>query len=199
MHTLDCCSAKRRLGHSLAVQWLGLCTSTAGGILHAPTKTEDPTCCNQDPVQPDEYTSIAQATWYIVSFTWRPTDITLKTKLKGQKRQQWCRGLQVRAELTTKGSPCTLTGETGLHLDCDSHMTTRVCQNSQDYVVHILRFHIHKFNQPQISDSGEKFFDKVLKQQNLNSQHPSNYLHSIYTLLGITGNQRWLKYMRGFA
>ena len=63
----------------------------------------------------------------------------------------------------------------------------------------VLRVKIHKFNQPQISDSGENFFDIVLKQQNLNLQHPSNYLHSIYTVLGITGNQRWLKYIRGFA
>ena len=98
----------------------------------------------------------------------------------------------MRAVLTTKGSQCTLSGETGLHLDWgDSHSTTCVCQNSQNYVVHILRFHIHKFNKSQIQ--GENFFDKVPKQQNSNSQHPSNYLHSVYTVLGITRNQRWFK------
>ena len=123
-------------------------------------------------------------TQYIVSFIWRPTDLTLKTKLKGQKREQWCQGLRVRAVLTTKGSQCTLSGETGLHLDCgDSHVTTLVCQNSQNYVVHILRFPIHKFNQPQISDSGEKFFWQSSKTTKLefeaSQQLFTQHLHCI--------------------
>lgn len=92
-------------------------------------------------------------------------------KAKRPEKRTVVLGTPGEGRLTTKGSPCTLSGETGLHLDCgDSHVTTLVCQNSQNYVVHILRLPIHKFNQPQISDSGEKFFWQSSKTTKLGIQ-----------------------------
>ena len=58
-------------------------------------------------------------------------------KLKGQKRGQWWPEAVDRGGADHKGAQVnSLSGETGLYLDCgDSHTTPCVCQNSQNYVV----------------------------------------------------------------
>ena len=50
--------------------------------------------------------------------------------------------------------------------------------------LHISRFHMHGFNQPQIKNIWEK--KRIIessKMENLNLLHTSNYLHGIYNYL----------------
>ena len=57
------------------------------------------------------------------------------------------------------------------------------------WALHIHEFHINGFNQPQIKGFfGKKKNSCKLQKVKLEFAAESNYLHNIYTILGITSN-----------